>query len=122
VALRFTETTDTGEDENGDENHISKANDIEVLGSLEIDSIKMTSWDVSANSYALNQGKRNLVGTQYEVNLGSPRPFISVEGEATGTTDITISEIAYLGYEGESWRRTCSRPYLFWWGWKYIKK
>jgi hypothetical protein len=75
VALRFTETTDTGEDENGDENHISKANDIEVLGSLEIDSIKMTSWDVSANSYALNQGKRNLVGTQYEVNLGSPRPF-----------------------------------------------
>ena len=100
VAPRFTETTNTEEDENGEENHISKANGIEVLGSLGIDSIKMTSWDVSANSYALNEGKRNLVGTEYEVKLGSPRPFISVEGEATGTTDITNSEIAYLGYEG----------------------
>ena len=100
MAPRTTETTDTEEDENEDENHISKANGIEVLGSLEIDSIKMTSWDVSTNSYALNEGKRNLVGTEYEVNLGSPRPFISVEGEATGTTDITNSEIAYLGYEG----------------------
>jgi mannuronan 5-epimerase len=100
VAPRFTETTNTGEDGNGEENHISKANGIEVLGSLEIDSIIMTSWDVSANSYAFNEGKRNLVGTEYEVNLGSPRPFISVEWEATGTTDITNSEIAYLGYEG----------------------
>ena len=100
VAPRFTETTNTEEDENGEENHISKANGIEVLGSLGVDSIKMTSWDVSANSYALNEGKRNLVGTEYEVKLGSPRPFISVEGEATGTTDITNSEIAYLGYEG----------------------
>jgi mannuronan 5-epimerase len=100
VAPRTTKTTITGEDENGEENHISKANGIEVLGSLEIDSIKMTSWDVSTNSYALNEGKRNLVGTKYEVNLGSPRPFISVEGEATGTTDIANSEIAYLGYEG----------------------
>jgi parallel beta-helix repeat protein len=100
VAPRDTETTVTGEDEDGEENHIAKANGIEVLGSLKIDSIKMTSWDVSTNSYALNEGKRNLVGTEYEVNLGSPRPFISVEGEATGTTDITNSEIAFLGYEG----------------------
>lgn len=100
VAPRITKTTITGEDENEEENHISNANGIEVLGSLEIDSIKMTSWDVSTNNYALNEGKRNLIGTEYEVNLGSPRPFISVEGEATGTTDITNSEIAYLGYEG----------------------
>jgi parallel beta-helix repeat protein len=100
VAPRDTETTVIGEDEDGEENHIAKANGIEVLGSLKIDSIKMTSWDVSTNSYALNEGKRNLRGTEYEVKLGSPRPFISVEGEATGTTDITNSEIAYLGYEG----------------------
>jgi poly(beta-D-mannuronate) C5 epimerase len=100
VAPRDTETTVTGEDEDGEENHIAKANGIEVLGSLKIDSIKMTSWDVSTNSYALNEGKRNLRGTEYEVQLGSPRPFISVEGEATGTTDITNSEIAFLGYEG----------------------
>lgn len=60
----------------------------------------MTSWDVSTDNYALNEGKRNLRGTEYEVQLGSPRPFISVEGEATGTIDITNSEIAFLGYEG----------------------
>jgi mannuronan 5-epimerase len=82
------------------ENQIGKANGIEVLGSLKIDSIKMTSWDPFTNNYALNEGKRNLRGSDYEVQLGSPRPFISVEGEAAGTTDITNSEIAYLGYEG----------------------
>ena len=82
------------------ENQIGKANGIEVLGSLKIDSIKMTSWDPFTSNYALNEGKRNLRGSEYQVQLGSPRPFISVEGEATGTTDITNSEIAYLGYEG----------------------
>ena len=30
---------------------------------------------------------------------GAPRPFITVEKDATGTTDITNPEIAYLGYE-----------------------
>ena len=30
---------------------------------------------------------------------GAPRPSIVVENNATGTTDITNSEIAYLGYE-----------------------
>ena len=70
--------------EQGDqENQIGKANGIEVLGSLKIDSIKMTSWDPFTNNYALNEGKRNLSGSEYEVQLGSPRPFISVEGEAT---------------------------------------
>jgi len=101
--LKIVAPQDTmiAEDENGEEdNHIAKANGIEVLGSLKIDSIKMTSWDPSSNNYAVNEGKRNLRGTEYEVELGSPRPFISVEGEATGTTDITNSEIAYLGYEG----------------------
>jgi parallel beta-helix repeat protein len=86
--------------EGNSENLVAKANGIEVLGSLKIDSVKMTSWDPVSNNYAINGGKRNLRGTEYEVELGSPRPFISVEGEATGTTDITNSEIAYLGYEG----------------------
>ena len=90
----------TSNDERDNENLVAKANGIEVLGSLKIDSVKMTSWDPSSNNYALNEGKRNLRGTEYEVELGSPRPFISIEGEATGTTDITNSEIAYLGYEG----------------------
>jgi hypothetical protein len=29
------------------------------------------------------------------------RPYIRVAGDATGTTDITNSELAYLGYEEE---------------------
>jgi mannuronan 5-epimerase len=91
---------DSKSEENENENPVAKANGIEVLGSLKIDSVKMTSWDPSSNNYAVNEGKRNLRGTEYEVELGSPRPFISVDGGATGTTDITNSEIAYLGYEG----------------------
>jgi mannuronan 5-epimerase len=82
-----------------EENPISKANAIEIFGSMKIDSVKITSWDLSTNDYAITEGKRILKGNEYEVQLGSPRPFISVKGEATGTTDITNSEIAYLGYE-----------------------
>ena len=66
---------------------------------MKIDSVKITSWDLSTNDYAITEGKRILKGNEYEVQLGSPRPFISVKGEATGTTDITNSEISYLGYE-----------------------
>ena len=82
-----------------EENPISRANAIEIFGSVKIDSVKITSWDLSTNHYAITEGKRILKGNEYEVQLGSPRPFISVKGEATGTTDITNSEIAYLGYE-----------------------
>jgi mannuronan 5-epimerase len=82
-----------------EENPISKANAIEIFGSIKIDSVKITSWDLSTDGYAITDGKRILKGNEYEVQLGSPRPFISVKGEATGTTDITNSEIAYLGYE-----------------------
>jgi mannuronan 5-epimerase len=87
------------EAEDNEENPISKANAIEIFGSIKIDSVKITSWDLSTNDYAITEGKRILKGNEYEVQLGSPRPFISVKGEATGTTDITNSEIAYLGYE-----------------------
>src|SRR5215204_3920526 len=96
----YNEETASNEEERNSENLVAKANGIEVLGSLKINSVKMTSLDPFSNNYAVNEGKRNLRGTEYEVELGSPRPFISVEGEATGTTDITNSEIAYLGYEG----------------------
>ena len=90
----------TGSVRGGEEDSLAKANGIEVSGSLQIDSVKISSWDVLANNYKEHEGKRILEGTEYKVYLGSPRPFISVEGEATGTTDITNSEIAYLGYEG----------------------
>ncbi len=88
------------EDRNNDDDEISKANGIEVRGSLRIDSIKLTSWDASTNTYAISDGGRILMDDKYKVKIGSPRPYISVEDGATGTTDITNSEIAYLGYEG----------------------
>jgi mannuronan 5-epimerase len=68
-----------------------------VSGSLKIDSVKVTSWNPNTNDYALtNDSDRNGEDTQ----IGTPRPYIRIEAEATGTTDITNSELAYFGYEG----------------------
>ena len=61
-------------------------NNIIVYGSMKIDSVKITSWNPNTNNYATNLGP------------DPPRAFIRVMKEATGTTDITNSEIAYLGY------------------------
>jgi len=63
------------------------AHAILVLGGLKIDSVKITSWNLETNSYAIT----NEDGT-------IPRPFIRAEPEATDTIDIINSEIAYLGY------------------------
>jgi hypothetical protein len=60
---------------------------IYALGRLKIDSVKITSWNLKTNSYALT----NDDGTK-------PRPFIRAEPGTTDTIDITNSEIAYLGY------------------------
>ena len=80
---------------------------IDVHGSLKIDSVKITSWDPTTNNYAISNGQREAVppGTKgatlngYIIHYGAPRGFIKIEHDATGTTDITNSEIAYLGYE-----------------------
>jgi parallel beta-helix repeat protein len=69
---------------------------IDIHGSLKIDSVKITSWDPTTNYYAITNGSRTGSGVFI---YGSPRPSIVVENNATGTTDITHSEIAYLGYE-----------------------
>jgi len=69
---------------------------IDVHGSLKIDSVKVTSWDPTTNYYAVTNGSRTGSGVFI---LGTPRPSIVVENNATGTTDLTNSEIAYLGYE-----------------------
>jgi poly(beta-D-mannuronate) C5 epimerase len=69
---------------------------IHVFGSLKIDSVKLTSWNSSTNDYARSQDSDR---DGKDVNIGTPRPYIVVDNEATGTTDITNSEIAYLGYE-----------------------
>jgi mannuronan 5-epimerase len=83
---------------------------IDVHGSLKIDSVKVTSWDPTTNNYSITNGSREAVspGTKgatangYLIHFGAPRPFIKVEHDATGTTDIANSEIAYLGYESGS--------------------
>jgi poly(beta-D-mannuronate) C5 epimerase len=69
---------------------------ITISGSLKIDSVKVTSWNPITNNYTTSQDSdRN----GEDVSIGTPRPYIVVEESATGTTDITNSEIAYLGYE-----------------------
>ena len=74
---------------------------VDVRGSLKVDSVKITSWDSARNYYAVTNGTRIPNGSGgYEVHVGASRPFIKIEKDATGTTDITNSEIAYLGYEG----------------------
>jgi mannuronan 5-epimerase len=75
---------------------IAPAYIIDVHGSLKIDSVKITSWDPTTNYYAVTNGSRTGSGVFI---FGAPRPSIIVENNATGTTDITNSEIAYLGYE-----------------------
>jgi len=74
---------------------IAPAYIIDVHGGLKIDSVRITSWDPTTNYYAITNGSR----TGDIIHLGAPRPSIVVENNATGTTDITNSEIAYLGYE-----------------------
>jgi poly(beta-D-mannuronate) C5 epimerase len=70
-----------------------------VSGSLKIDSAKVTSWNPNTNNYTTSQDSdRN----GQDLSVGTPRPYIIVEEDATGITDITNSEIAYLGYESGS--------------------
>lgn len=69
-----------------------------VLGSLKIDSAKVTSWDPEINNYT----KFKLDVKPYPINYSTkeidkvPRPYIVAE-DATGTINITRSELAYLG-------------------------
>jgi mannuronan 5-epimerase len=79
------------------------ANGIQVHGSLKIDSVKISSWNPETNDYVqfdiLHKPRDdNDVKTEYDTIA---RPYIRVEDDATGTTDITNSELAYLGYEEE---------------------
>jgi mannuronan 5-epimerase len=78
----------------------TSAYNVDVRGSLKVDSVKITSWDNARNYYAVTNGTRIPNGNGYEVHVGSSRPYIRIERDATGTTDITNSEIAYLGFEG----------------------
>jgi mannuronan 5-epimerase len=79
-------------------------NGIHVHGSLKIDSVKITSWDPEKNDVVkFGFGKRpGEEHTKSDYDTAEPRAFIRVSKDATGTTNITNSEIAYLGY-------SCSR-------------
>jgi len=79
-------------------------NGIHVHGSLKIDSVKITSWDPQKNDVIeFDFGKRlGEEHTKSDYDTAEPRAFIRVSKDATGTTNITNSEIAYLGY-------SCSR-------------
>jgi mannuronan 5-epimerase len=100
---------------------------IQVFGSLKIDSVKITSWNPVTNDYPVNNaGSRDSSGPSTKIcgfncsialkdqltHKGSPRPYIRIESGATGTTDITNSEIAYLGYEGGWGQTTTGLVYL----------
>ena len=80
---------------NSVENNVNR---ILVYGSLKIDTTKVTSWNKNTNYYALTNSSREYYG--HITHAGAARPFIATERGATGTTNITNSEIAYLGYEG----------------------
>jgi parallel beta-helix repeat protein len=86
----------------------SVPNNIDVHGTFKIDSVKITSWDPITNNYAITNGTRHDqgVGKTDATISGAPRPFITVEKDATGTTDIINSEIAYMGYEKGSFSGT----------------
>ena len=76
---------------------------ISVLGSLKIDSVGISSWDPKTHDYVrFKFDVRPDDGGDYTGVDTIPRPFIRVEEEATGTTDITNSELAYLGYEDKN--------------------
>ena len=85
-------------------NNGDNPNGIHVFGSLIIDSVKITSWDPEENDVIkFHRGKRQgEEHTKSRYDTAEPRPFIRVSAEATGTTNITNSEIAYMGY-------SCSR-------------
>jgi mannuronan 5-epimerase len=79
-------------------------NGIHVHGSLIIDNVKITSWDPEKKDVIdFGFGKRpGEEHTKSDYDTAEPRAFIRISRDATGTTNITNSEIGYLGY-------SCSR-------------
>jgi mannuronan 5-epimerase len=70
-------------------------NAIEVDGILKVDSVKITSWNPKANDYVKFSKEAKKDPSIYTM---IPRPYIKIEETATGPTEITNSELAYLGY------------------------
>jgi len=73
------------------------AYEIRVLGGLKIDSVKISSWNPETNDYVKFEVEKEYgaKGADYANKL---RPFIRADDKSTSSTEITNSEIAYLGY------------------------
>jgi parallel beta-helix repeat protein len=86
-------------DKNGDGDR-DNVNSIIVLGSLIIDSVKITSWDPETSDYI--KFEFDILPDREHEHTGIdaiPRPYIKTDDEITGIMNITNSELAYLGYE-----------------------
>ena len=70
-------------------------NPITVEGALKVDSVKITSWNPKISDYVKFSEKAKEDASIYTM---IPRPYIKIEETATGPTEITNSELAYLGY------------------------
>ncbi|CAN5563866.1 hypothetical protein BH18THE1_BH18THE1_18540 [soil metagenome] len=111
ISTQNSNNSNTKTNSNGDQqpifvskNNGNNPNGIHVRGSLKIDSVKITSWDPEKNdvigfAYGKRTGEEH---TKSDYDTAEPRGFIRISKDATGTTDITNSELAYLGY-------SCSR-------------
>jgi mannuronan 5-epimerase len=78
------------------------AHAIRVLGSLKIDSVKVSSWNPETSDYLKFRTDNKKIPSTTSEELSEinkvPRPYIFID-HATGTTHITNSELAYLGYD-----------------------
>ena len=63
---------------------------------MKIDSTKISSWDPNTNNYIPSPDSHR---NGEDVHIGTPRPYIVVNDDATGTSDIIDSELVSLGYE-----------------------
>jgi glucose/arabinose dehydrogenase len=70
-------------------------NAITVEGILKVNAVKITSWNPQTNDYVKFSEEAKEDQSLYTTK---PRPYIKIEESATGPTEITNSELAYLGY------------------------
>lgn len=77
------------------------AHALKVSGSLNIDSVKISSWNTETNDYIKFRTDKRLplalTLEQLDINK-LPRPYLFIDN-AKGSTNITNSELAYLGYD-----------------------
>ncbi len=84
-----------------------------IHGGLKINNAKITSWDIKSHNYVKyndTMESKKLTASKCVNHCDNlkknhtleftPRPFIWIYQNSTGTSNITNSEIAYLGYNG----------------------